>query len=64
MPPAVYDLFVATSARTPHYFKVLTEHLSELLCLEVEGAAAHQADGEKEIAIHKTLRRSPAYRAR
>ncbi|HEY4340685.1 MAG TPA: FAD-dependent monooxygenase [Steroidobacteraceae bacterium] len=54
MPSSVYDLFVATSARTPRYFNLLTEHLSELLCLEVEGEAAG-ADGEKNV-IRKTLR--------
>ena len=55
VPPAVYDLFVATSARTPRYFNLLTEQFSELLCLEVEGAAVNQADGEKNV-IRKTLR--------
>ncbi len=55
VPASVYDLFVATSARAPRYFNMLTEQLSELLCLELEGAAANAADGEKNV-IRRTLR--------
>lgn len=55
VPAAVYDLFVATSARTPRYFNVLTEHFSELLCLQIEAGVANPMDGEKNV-IRKTLR--------
>jgi 2-polyprenyl-6-methoxyphenol hydroxylase-like FAD-dependent oxidoreductase len=55
VPAAVYELFVATSARAPRYFNILTEQLGELLCLEVEGAAADALEGEKNV-IRKTLR--------
>jgi 2-polyprenyl-6-methoxyphenol hydroxylase-like FAD-dependent oxidoreductase len=55
LPSPVYDLFVATSARAPRYFNMLTEHFAELLCLELEGEAADQSDGEKNV-IRRTLR--------
>jgi 2-polyprenyl-6-methoxyphenol hydroxylase-like FAD-dependent oxidoreductase len=56
VPRDLYDLFVATCARAPRYMNVLSEQFSELLCLELDGAAAHAADGEKNV-IRRTLRR-------
>jgi 2-polyprenyl-6-methoxyphenol hydroxylase-like FAD-dependent oxidoreductase len=56
VPASVYELFVATCARAPRYFNMLTEQCSELLCLAIEGAAASAMDGEKNV-IRKTLRR-------
>jgi 2-polyprenyl-6-methoxyphenol hydroxylase-like FAD-dependent oxidoreductase len=56
VPASVYDLFVATCAHPPRYFNMLTEHFSEVLCLEFEGEAADAVDGEKNV-IRKTLRR-------
>jgi hypothetical protein len=56
VPPEAYALFVATCARAPRYFNMLTEQLSEVLCLEMEGAPADAMDGEKNV-IRKTLRR-------
>jgi 2-polyprenyl-6-methoxyphenol hydroxylase-like FAD-dependent oxidoreductase len=56
VPPAIYDLFVATCARSPRNFTMLTEHFAEVLCLELDGAAADAMDGEKNV-IRKTLRR-------
>jgi 2-polyprenyl-6-methoxyphenol hydroxylase-like FAD-dependent oxidoreductase len=55
LPSSVYDLFVATCARAPRYFNMLTEHFSELLCLEIDGAAANAVDGERNV-VRKTLR--------
>jgi 2-polyprenyl-6-methoxyphenol hydroxylase-like FAD-dependent oxidoreductase len=55
VPASVYDLFVATCARPPRYFNMLTEQFSEVLCLEIEGEAADAVDGEKNV-IRKTLR--------
>ena len=54
VPPWVFDLFVATCARPPRYFNMLTENLSEVLCLEL-GDAADPVDGEKNI-VRTTLR--------
>src|SRR2546423_85962 len=51
----VYQLFVATCARPPHYFNMLTERFEELVCLEIEGEAADPVDGEKNV-VRKTLR--------
>lgn len=56
VPPESYDLFVATCARAPRYFNMLTEHFSEVLCLKLDGEAADHMDGEKNV-IRKTLRR-------
>jgi 2-polyprenyl-6-methoxyphenol hydroxylase-like FAD-dependent oxidoreductase len=55
VPPEVYQLFVATCARPPHYFNMLTEQFDELVCLEIEGAAADPVDGEKNV-VRNTLR--------
>lgn len=33
LPPELYDTFVATAARTPKYFNILTERLAEVLSL-------------------------------
>ncbi len=36
VPPALFDLFVATASRAPRYFNMLTEQLVELVSLEIE----------------------------
>jgi 2-polyprenyl-6-methoxyphenol hydroxylase-like FAD-dependent oxidoreductase len=56
VPASLYELFVATCARAPRYFNLLTEQFAELLCLAIEGEAASAMDGEKNV-IRKTLRR-------
>jgi len=56
VPPENYDLFVATCARAPRYFNVLTEHFSEVLCFDLDSVAADGPDGESNV-IRKTLRR-------
>ena len=56
LPPANYELFVATCARAPRFFNMLTEQLSEVLCFELDGALAEAMDGEKNV-IRRTLRR-------
>jgi len=56
IPPENYDLFVATCARAPRYFNMLTEQLSEVLCFELEGPVADAMDGEKNV-VRRTLRR-------
>jgi 2-polyprenyl-6-methoxyphenol hydroxylase-like FAD-dependent oxidoreductase len=54
--PELYELFVATCARAPRYFNLLTERFSEALCFELDGVAADLMDGEKNV-IRRTLRR-------
>jgi len=56
VPPDLYDLFVATSARAPRNLIMLTERFERLLQLDVQGAAADAMDGEKNV-IRRTLRR-------
>jgi 2-polyprenyl-6-methoxyphenol hydroxylase-like FAD-dependent oxidoreductase len=56
VPPEIFDLFVATSARPPHYFNLLTERFTELVSLELEGKAGDAVDGEKNV-IRRTLRK-------
>jgi 2-polyprenyl-6-methoxyphenol hydroxylase-like FAD-dependent oxidoreductase len=53
VPPENYDLFIATCARSPRFFNMLTEQLSELLYFELPNAAR---EGEKNV-VRKTLRR-------
>ena len=56
VPREIYDLFVATSARPPRYFNMLTERFDELVCLELFGDSADPMDGEKNV-VRQTLRR-------
>lgn len=56
VPAANYDLYLATCARAPRYFNLLTEQLSELLCFDLDNVAAEALDGEKNV-VRKTLRR-------
>jgi 2-polyprenyl-6-methoxyphenol hydroxylase-like FAD-dependent oxidoreductase len=56
VPPDLYDLFVATSARAPRFFNMLSERFSELLCLDLDAAAPDAMESEKNV-IRKTLRR-------
>ena len=56
VPPQNYDLFVATCARAPRYFNMLTEQLSEVVCFDLQSAATDALDGERNV-IRKTLRR-------
>jgi len=53
VPASVYDLFVATSARPPRTFNMLTENFEELLCMTFDTDAM---DGEHNV-IRQTLRR-------
>ena len=55
VPPSNYELFVATCARPPRCFNMLTEQFSEVLCLELDGEAVDLMDGEKNV-IRRTLR--------
>jgi 2-polyprenyl-6-methoxyphenol hydroxylase-like FAD-dependent oxidoreductase len=50
LPPELYDLFVATCARPPQYFNMLTEQMSELISVD------HIA-GEDPVASEKSVSR-------
>jgi 2-polyprenyl-6-methoxyphenol hydroxylase-like FAD-dependent oxidoreductase len=50
LPPELYDLFVATCARPPHYFNMLTEQMSELLSME-------RFDGGDDVNSEKSVSR-------
>ncbi|MGV4792355.1 FAD-dependent monooxygenase [Rhizobium sp. F40D2] len=56
IPNELYDLYVATCAKSPCYFNMFTEHLGELLSFDIGDAAANTLDGEKNV-VRKTLRR-------
>lgn len=56
IPSSLFDLFVATCARAPLYFNMMTEQFSELVSLELTGEAADPVDGEKNVN-RMTLRR-------
>jgi 2-polyprenyl-6-methoxyphenol hydroxylase-like FAD-dependent oxidoreductase len=54
LPPDLFDTFVATCARAPRYFNMVTEHLSELLSLELP-PANDPVNSEKSVS-RMTLR--------
>ncbi len=54
LPPALYDTFVATCARGPRYFNMVTEQMSELLTLPVP-LAGDPVRSEKSVS-RMTLR--------
>ncbi|MGO7610908.1 FAD-dependent oxidoreductase [Rhizobium ruizarguesonis] len=56
IPGELYDLYVATCARSPRYFNMLTEQLGEVLSFDVDDADPNALDGEKNV-VRKTLRR-------
>jgi 2-polyprenyl-6-methoxyphenol hydroxylase-like FAD-dependent oxidoreductase len=49
VPAPIFDLFVATCARPPRYFSMLTEQWSELVSLEFSGEPADPVTGEKNV---------------
>lgn len=54
LPPELFDLFVATCARTPRYFNMLTEQMSELVSVDVTGTG-DPVNSEKSVS-RMTLR--------
>jgi 2-polyprenyl-6-methoxyphenol hydroxylase-like FAD-dependent oxidoreductase len=54
LPPELYDLFVATCARPPHYFNILTEQMTELLSMN-RFSGDDSVDSEKSVS-RMTLR--------
>jgi 2-polyprenyl-6-methoxyphenol hydroxylase-like FAD-dependent oxidoreductase len=54
LPPALFDLFVATCARSPRYFNMLTEQMAELISMPVTGSG-DAVDSEKSVS-RMTLR--------
>lgn len=56
VPSELYDLYVATCARSPRYFNMLTEQLGEVLSFDIDDAGPKALDGERNV-IRKTLRR-------
>jgi 2-polyprenyl-6-methoxyphenol hydroxylase-like FAD-dependent oxidoreductase len=55
LPPELYELFVATCARPPRYFNMLTEQMSELLSMERFLGGDDSVDSEKSVS-RMTLR--------
>lgn len=54
LPPEIFAIFLATCARPPRYFNLVTEHLDELLSLEIPHAA-DPTTSEKSVS-RMTLR--------
>jgi 2-polyprenyl-6-methoxyphenol hydroxylase-like FAD-dependent oxidoreductase len=50
LPPELYDTFVATCARAPRYFNLLTEQLSEVLSMNVENVGDDPVNSEKSVS--------------
>jgi 2-polyprenyl-6-methoxyphenol hydroxylase-like FAD-dependent oxidoreductase len=56
LPPEVFDVFVATCARSPRYFNILTERMEEVLSMDGFGDSAEDpVDSEKSVS-RMTLR--------
>lgn len=55
LPPELFRTFVATCARPPRYFNILTERLSEVLCLDVPPDDHDPIEGERSVS-RMTLR--------
>lgn len=54
LPPELFDLFVATCARAPRYFNMLTEQMSELVSVDAAGTG-DPVNSEKSVS-RMTLR--------
>jgi 2-polyprenyl-6-methoxyphenol hydroxylase-like FAD-dependent oxidoreductase len=54
LPPELFDLFVATCARAPRYFNMLTEQMKELLSMDVPGG--HDPVNSEKSVSRMTLR--------
>lgn len=56
LPPEVFDLFVATCARSPRYFNIVTEQMNEVLSLDsFNDSEQDPVDSEKSVS-RMTLR--------
>jgi 2-polyprenyl-6-methoxyphenol hydroxylase-like FAD-dependent oxidoreductase len=56
LPPELFELFLATSARPPRYFNMLTEHFSNLISLEMEGdESAHSEQNVNRLTLRRVL---------
>jgi 2-polyprenyl-6-methoxyphenol hydroxylase-like FAD-dependent oxidoreductase len=54
LPPELFDLFVATCARAPRHINMLTEHMTELISMQLPGND-DSVDSEKSVS-RMTLR--------
>jgi 2-polyprenyl-6-methoxyphenol hydroxylase-like FAD-dependent oxidoreductase len=50
LPPELYDTFVATCARTPKFFNMLTENLAEVLSLDITRPNEDAVNSEKSVS--------------
>jgi 2-polyprenyl-6-methoxyphenol hydroxylase-like FAD-dependent oxidoreductase len=56
LPPELFELFLATSARPPRYFNMLTEHFSNLISLEMEeDDPAHGEQNVNRLTLRRVL---------
>src|SRR5580700_5029657 len=56
VPPEVFDLFVATCARSPKYFNIVTEQMDEILSVgDIGDSEIDPVDSEKSVS-RMTLR--------
>ncbi|WP_197081006.1 FAD-dependent oxidoreductase [Gordoniibacillus kamchatkensis] len=55
LPPELFDVFVATCARAPKYFNMLTEQFSEVLSFEIADNDSDPVNSEKSVS-RMTLR--------
>ena len=56
LPPELFGLFLATSARPPRYFNMLTEEFSNLISLEMgESDSAHSEQNVNRLTLRRVL---------
>jgi 2-polyprenyl-6-methoxyphenol hydroxylase-like FAD-dependent oxidoreductase len=56
LPPELFDLFLATTSRPPHYFNMLTEHFSNLISLEMaDDDPAHSEQNVNRSTLRRVL---------
>jgi 2-polyprenyl-6-methoxyphenol hydroxylase-like FAD-dependent oxidoreductase len=56
LPPELFELFLATSARPPRYFNMLTEHFSNLISLEMgDSDSAHGEQNVNRLTLRRVL---------
>ena len=55
LPADLFATFLATCARTPGHFNILTEHLTELLSIRIEDEAIHGGKSVSRMTLRQVL---------
>jgi len=55
LPPDLFDTFLATCARTPGYFNIVTERMTELLCVPIDDEALSGGKSVSRMTLRQVL---------